>query len=609
MQIQIIHLIKPGSQSILTDSIYSYSYASGKKLMYDKVIKIKEEDCLNLHKTKTIKLNLSSEISLSVDLEQNEIKTGSAILKGYQDRNTDCKGENFKLNNNLYKNHVLFSDYKILMRRVKAKLDTYYNQIILEGKLTCDSKMTSLFDPETGLYVWKEKDLPRTKCDYFQEILTAEGKLYRPKMNKKEYQAILVIEDKKNSRQAALLLGDNKIICDTIGITTQFEKIFAIVIDGNNPSATVKKISPQSTSRMENLESKIAFTYISSEMRAEDAFSKLTNALCETNRLRIRQALRGFAEQGISMGENHEGSVMIKAGSVAYIFACNPVEADLRTDNLESCTNEIPIKINSTEAFADPVTLVVMRNSTRTFCSSISPVKWAIKSNNSTDWYCSTPQITRCTNPEKLDPMILKTNPYQLKTSPLNLDLYDKEQMEVMDKFLQISNARRSLISDFAYQMTANPGKSTGRIFIDSLGSVDSESLRSILLPNAFRVLCNVWEKMKNWIVTFLVFKYLFNLIMLFVRMKRLISAEGKISWKLLAAINRQIFESCISILNDDKCPCLREESCLCKDEQKLEELLTEKLEKLIKKLIKENEAMSHYNNRINELYGNNFAH
>ena len=109
-----------------------------------------------------------------------------------------------------------------------------------------------------------------------------------------------MIEDKKRSRQAALLLGDSKIICDSIGSVTQFEKIFAILANKKNSYANIKGIEAESTSRMDNLEAKIAFTYISSEMRAEEAFSKLTNALCETNRMRIKQAIRGFAEQGIS---------------------------------------------------------------------------------------------------------------------------------------------------------------------------------------------------------------------------------------------------------------------------------------------------------------------
>ena len=583
-----------------SDSIYTYAYLSGKKLMYDKLIKISEEECLKLHKLKTITLSLSSDINLTVNLDQTEMKSGSAILKGSQDKDTSCTGENFNLDNQHFKNQILFSDYKIIVRKARAKLDSYHKQIIIEDRLTCDAEETSLFDPVAGLYVWNKKDLPNSKCDQFKEILRAEGKLYKPRIRKDEYQDILVIEDRKRSRQAALLLGDSKIICDSIGSATQFEKIFAILTNKKNPYAKIKGIEAESTSRMENLEAKIAFTYISSEMRAEEAFSKLTNALCETNRLRIKQAIRGFAEQGIGLGENQEGSIMIKAGSVAYIFACSPMEAKLRTENLVSCTNEIPITIgNSTEAFADPVSLVIMKNSTRTFCSSISPVKWAITTSNSTEWYCSTPKITRCTHPETLDPMILKTNPYQLKTSALNLDLYDKEQMKAMDRFLQISNARKSLISDFAYQLTANPGKSTGRVILDSLTSTDSESLRTLILPNTFRIFCDIWEKAKSWIVTILVLKAIFNIIMLFVRIKRLISAEGKISWRLLAAINRQIFESCISIIANNNCPCTQDEqkSCLCKNE--------ENLEKQIRKVIAEKESMAYYHTKANELYGN----
>ena len=195
--------------------------------------------------------------------------------------------------------------------------------------------------------------------------------------------------------------------------------------------------------------------------------------------------------------------------------------------------------------------------------------------------------------------MMIKTNPYQVKASALNLDLYDKEQMKAMDRFLQISNARKSLISDFAYQLTANPGKSTGRVILDSLTSTDSESLRTLILPNTFRVFCNIWEKAKNWIVSILVLKAIFNVIMLFVRIKRLISAEGKISWRLLAAINRQIFESCISIIANSNCPCTQDEekSCFCKNE--------ESLEKQIRKVIAENESMAYYHTKAKELYGN----
>ena len=583
-----------------TDLIYSYAYLSGKKLMYDKLIKISEEECLKLHKLKTITLSLSSDINLIVNLDQAEIKSGSAILKGSQDKDTSCTGDNFILDNQHFKNQILFSDYKVIVRKVRAKLDIYHKEIILEDRLTCSDEETSIFDPVAGLYVWDKEDLPNSRCDQFKEILRAKGMLYKPRIKKDEYQDILVIEDKKRSRQAALLLGDSKIICDSIGSVTQFEKIFAILANKKNSYANIKGIEAESTSRMENLEAKIAFTYISSEMRAEEAFSKLTNALCETNRMRIKQAIRGFAEQGIGLGENQEGSIMIKAGSVAYIFACSPMEAKLRTENLVTCTHEIPILVgNATEAFADPVSLVIMKNSTKTFCSTISPVKWAITTSNTTDWYCATPKITRCTHPETLDPMILKANPYQLKTSALNLNLYDKEQMKAMDRFLQISNARKSLISDFAYQLTANPGKSTGRVILDSLTSTDSKNLRALILPRTFRIFCDIWEKAKSWIVTILVLKAIFNAIMLLVRIKRLVTAEGKISWKLLAAINRQIFEACISIIANNSCPCTQDErnSCICKNE--------EGLEKHIRKIIAEKESMAYYHTKANELYGN----
>lgn len=580
------------------DSIYSYSYSSGKKLMYEKLIKITDEECEKLYTSKIAIIKLDNNIELKIDLEQTDTKTGSSILKGSQNQDTSCTGENFNLNNQFYKNTLLFSDYKVLVTKVTAHIDLTHNKITIDNKLICASDKTSIFDPELGLYTWQSKDLPSSKCDLFREIIRSTGKIYKPQANKEEYQDILILEDKKRSRQAALLLGDNKIICDTIGSTTQFDSIYAIVIDKKNNPANVKLIEAESTSRIENLEAKIAFTYVSSEMRSEEAFSKITNALCETNRLRIQESIKSFAEQGTGLGGNQEGTVIIKAGSVAYIFACSPIEAKLRTEDMISCTNEIPITINNTtRAYADPVSLVIMKNSTKTFCSTISPVKWAIKNKDETEWYCSTPKITRCTEPETLDPMILKKNPYQLKTSALNLDLYDKDQMKAMERFLQIDSARKSLISEFAYEMTIDPDKSTGRLIFESLSRADNEKLRELLLPHTFKVICDLWEKAKNWVLTMIILKIIFNFIMLLLRIRTLIIAEGKISWRLLAAVNRQIFESFINMVVNKNCPCSQNNSqtCYCND--------VKKLEALIRKMLTEKDSMAYYHDKAKEFY------
>ncbi len=81
------------------------------------------------------------------------------------------------------------------------------------------------------------------------------------------------------------------------------------------------------------------------------------------------------------------GHLAIKAGGDVYVTRCTPVE--VLPCSHKNCTEEIPVTLNGTEAFVDPISYVIKSAGSPVHCNDIGPPRYKVGGK----WYCSYPDL------------------------------------------------------------------------------------------------------------------------------------------------------------------------------------------------------------------------
>ena len=79
-----------------------------------------------------------------------------------------------------------------------------------------------------------------------------------------------------------------------------------------------------------------------------------------------------------------KGVLLAKAGGAVYVTACSQVEAEPRPHPQGNCTQEIPVSVNGTAMFADPITMVLRPTGQVLQCNDLAPARYQILG----AWYC-----------------------------------------------------------------------------------------------------------------------------------------------------------------------------------------------------------------------------
>jgi hypothetical protein len=64
----------------------------------------------------------------------------------------------------------------------------------------------------------------------------------------------------------------------------------------------------------------------------------------------------------------------------------------------ENCTEEIPVTVNGTDAFVDPIRYVIKSAGSPIHCNDVAPPRYKVGGK----WYCSYPELKECHDPEML---------------------------------------------------------------------------------------------------------------------------------------------------------------------------------------------------------------
>jgi hypothetical protein len=132
----------------------------------------------------------------------------------------------------------------------------------------------------------------------------------------------------------------------------------------------------------------------------------------------------------------------IKAGGAVYVTRCAPVEVLPRSH--KNCTEEIPVTLNSTEAFVDPISYTIKSTGSPVHCNDIAPPRYKVGGK----WYCSYPDLRECHDPAMLPVDEVKIDPVTVNNIGLDKSIYTKEQLEEFTTFQDIQGTRKVYLAE-----------------------------------------------------------------------------------------------------------------------------------------------------------------
>ncbi len=172
------------------------------------------------------------------------------------------------------------------------------------------------------------------------------------------------------------------------------------------------------------------------------------------------------------------GNLAINAGGAVYVTRSAPVEVLPRSH--KNCTEEIPVTVNGTEAYVDPISYVIKSAGSSVHCNDVAPLKYKVGGK----WYCSYPDLKECHDPAMLPVDEVKIDPVTVNNIGLGKSIYTKEQLEEFARFQDSQGTRKAYLAETAE--IAYLGRSEKGEWGLALGSAAQTSLVDLVGMNFF---------------------------------------------------------------------------------------------------------------------------
>jgi hypothetical protein len=128
---------------------------------------------------------------------------------------------------------------------------------------------------------------------------------------------------------------------------------------------------------------------------------------------------------------------------------CSPMEVLPRSH--KNCTEEIPVTVNGTDAFVDPISYVIKSAGSPIHCNDVAPPRYKVGGK----WYCSYPELKECHDPAMLPVDEVRIDPVKVNDIGLGKSIYTREQLEEFARFQDSQGTRKAYLGETA-EMTYN---------------------------------------------------------------------------------------------------------------------------------------------------------
>jgi len=141
------------------------------------------------------------------------------------------------------------------------------------------------------------------------------------------------------------------------------------------------------------LESELSFLQVRSTMTLQETIRQVKAEICEDRKQIAHTRLESIAgaENPYSLmqvfGRGHQ---VTRNGATVYVTRCQAAEVLPRTHT--NCTNEIPVILNGTNVFVDPISFVIKAAAAPVRCNDVAPPRWRLNGL----WYCAFQEIRDC---------------------------------------------------------------------------------------------------------------------------------------------------------------------------------------------------------------------
>jgi hypothetical protein len=112
----------------------------------------------------------------------------------------------------------------------------------------------------------------------------------------------------------------------------------------------------------------------------------------------------------------------------------------------KNCTEEIPVTVNGTDAFVDPISYVIKSAGSPIHCNDVAPPRYKVGGK----WYCSYPVLKECHDPAMLPVDKVRIDPVTVNNIGLGKSIYMKEQLEELTRFQDSQGTRKAYLAETA---------------------------------------------------------------------------------------------------------------------------------------------------------------
>ncbi len=188
-------------------------------------------------------------------------------------------------------------------------------------------------------------------------------------------------QDKDKEDQAAgLELAELFILCGHQAFRTHIKNIAVFIHkDDRMEVAQGRFTDKEGEGDLTRLESGMSFVQVRASMSMKEKLRQVRGAIC-VNRREIAhtklEAIAGADNPYSLITIFGRGHLATKAGGAVYVRRCSPVEVAPRSHR--NCTEEIPVTVNGTDAFVDPISYVIKSAGSPIHCNDVAPPRYKV---------------------------------------------------------------------------------------------------------------------------------------------------------------------------------------------------------------------------------------
>jgi hypothetical protein len=283
----------------------------------------------------------------------------------------------------------------------------------------------SLVDSLEGTVVW-EYDLmacPQTIVQLYRGLM----KVYVNQSGIYEG-TTAVVEHQDKDQAGGLEMAESFILCGHQAFKTHIKSIAVFIHEDDRiVVAQGSFANKESDVDLTRLESGTSFLQVKASMSMKQKLRQVRSAICVNWREIAHTRL-----EAIAVADNPyslitifcRGHLAIKAGGAVYVTSCAPVEVIPRSH--KNCTEEIPVVLNGTDVFVDPISYVIKSARSPVHCNDIAPSRYKVGGK----WYCSYPELRECPDPAMLPVDEVNIDPVNVNNISLGKSINTKKQLE-----------------------------------------------------------------------------------------------------------------------------------------------------------------------------------